>query len=151
RIGAMAGPALPADLAAGQFSSMVIASRFDEVLAEGRRLLNAPPILRVYTSHDVIGVELAAAMSGALAIGVGPADARGRDARGGGRGSSRARSRRARRPGWRPIRSRPRSDEDRPGRGDRDGRDDRGRVRAGAGGVGGGETGAIDRDLYARG
>ena len=77
RIGAMAGPALPADLAAGQYSSMVIASRFDEVLTEGRRLLNAPPILRVYTSHDVIGVELAAALSGALAIGVGLADALG--------------------------------------------------------------------------
>ena len=43
RLGALAGPALPADLAAGQFSSMVIASRFDEVIGEARRLLNAPP------------------------------------------------------------------------------------------------------------
>jgi glycerol-3-phosphate dehydrogenase (NAD(P)+) len=77
RIGALAGPALPSDLAAGQFSSMVIASRFDEVITEARRLLNAPPALRVYTSHDVIGVELAAALSGALAIAVGLADALG--------------------------------------------------------------------------
>jgi glycerol-3-phosphate dehydrogenase (NAD(P)+) len=77
RIGALAGPALPADLAAGQYSSMVIASRFDEVIAEARRLLNAPPVLRVYTSHDVVGVELAAAFSGALAIAVGLADALG--------------------------------------------------------------------------
>jgi glycerol-3-phosphate dehydrogenase (NAD(P)+) len=75
RLGALAGPAIPADLASGQFSSMVIASRFDEVITEARRLLNAPPALRVYTSHDVIGVELAAAFSGALAIAVGLADA----------------------------------------------------------------------------
>jgi glycerol-3-phosphate dehydrogenase (NAD(P)+) len=75
RIGALAGPALPDDLASGQFSSMVIASRFDEVIGEARRLLNAPPGLRVYTSHDVTGVELAAAVSGALAIAVGLSDA----------------------------------------------------------------------------
>ncbi len=77
RLGAMAGPALPADLAAGQFSSMVVASRFDEVIAEARRLLNAPPVLRIYTSHDVIGVELAAALSGAYTIALGIADAGG--------------------------------------------------------------------------
>jgi glycerol-3-phosphate dehydrogenase (NAD(P)+) len=77
RIGALAGPAMPAELAAGQFSSMVVASRFDEVITEARRLLNAPPVLRVYTSHDVIGLELAAALSGALTIAVGLGDALG--------------------------------------------------------------------------
>jgi glycerol-3-phosphate dehydrogenase (NAD(P)+) len=77
RLGALAGPALPADLAAGQFSSMVIASRFDEVIAEARRLLNTPPALRVYTSHDVVGVELAAALSGAYTVAIGLADALG--------------------------------------------------------------------------
>src|SRR5262245_58596896 len=53
RIGALAGPALPADLATGQYASMVVASTFDEVLGETRRLLNAPPMLRLYGSHDV--------------------------------------------------------------------------------------------------
>lgn len=77
RLGALAGPALPADLAAGQFSSMVVASRFDEVINEARRLLNAPPVLRIYTSHDVIGVELAAALSGAYTIAIGLADTLG--------------------------------------------------------------------------
>jgi glycerol-3-phosphate dehydrogenase (NAD(P)+) len=77
RIGALAGPALPADLVGGQFASMVVASRFDEVLAEGRRLLNTPPALRVYGSHDVIGVELASALSGAYVIALGLADALG--------------------------------------------------------------------------
>jgi len=75
RLGVLAGPAMALDLALGQFASMVIASRFDEVVAEGRRLLNAPPMLRVYGSHDLIGVELASALSGVYTIGLGLADA----------------------------------------------------------------------------
>lgn len=77
KVGVMAGPALPADLAEGEFSSMVIASAFDEVVAEGRRLLNAPPGLRVYGSKDLAGVELASALSGAYTIALGLADGLG--------------------------------------------------------------------------
>ena len=77
KIGALAGPALPADLAEGQYSSMVIASAFDEVVAEGRRLLNAPPVLRVYSSKDLAGVELASALSGAYTVALGLADGLG--------------------------------------------------------------------------
>lgn len=77
RLGVLAGPALPDDLAASQFASMVVASRFDEVVSEGRRLLNAPPMLRVYGSHDLIGVELASALSGAYTVALGLADALG--------------------------------------------------------------------------
>jgi glycerol-3-phosphate dehydrogenase (NAD(P)+) len=75
RIGVLAGPALPQDLASGQFASMVVASRFQEVVDEGRRLLNLPPALRVYGSHDVIGVELASALSGAYTVALGLGDA----------------------------------------------------------------------------
>ena len=39
---------------------------FDEVVAEGRRLLNAPPVLRVYSSKDLAGVELASALVGCV-------------------------------------------------------------------------------------
>jgi PAS domain S-box-containing protein len=74
RLGALAGPALPADLASGQFASMVVASRFDEVVGEARRLLNAPPVLRVYGSSDLVGVELAAALAGAYTVAFGIAD-----------------------------------------------------------------------------
>jgi glycerol-3-phosphate dehydrogenase (NAD(P)+) len=77
RLGALAGPALPADLASGQFASMVVASRFDEVVGEARRLLNAPPVLRVYGSNDLIGVELAAALAGAYTVAFGIADTMG--------------------------------------------------------------------------
>jgi glycerol-3-phosphate dehydrogenase (NAD(P)+) len=77
RIGVLAGPALPHDLATGQWASMVVASTFDEVIAESRRLLNAPPMLRLYGSHDVAGVELASALSGAYTIALGLADGLG--------------------------------------------------------------------------
>lgn len=74
KVGVLAGPALPADLASSTYSSMVVASRFDEVVAEGRRLLSAPPALRVYTSKDLIGVELASALAGAYTVALGLAD-----------------------------------------------------------------------------
>ena len=74
KIGVLAGPALPADLVDNQFSSMVVASAFDEVVAEGRRLLNAPPMLRVYSSKDLVGVELASALAGAYTVALGLAD-----------------------------------------------------------------------------
>lgn len=77
KIGAIAGPALPDDLAANQYSSIVIASLFDEVVAEGRRLLNAPPVLRVYGSKDLVGVELASALSGAYTVALGLSDGLG--------------------------------------------------------------------------
>jgi len=77
RIGALAGPALPLDMAAGQFASMVVASRFTEVTSEARRLLNAPPVLRVYGSGDLVGVELSAALAGAYSMALGMADVMG--------------------------------------------------------------------------
>jgi glycerol-3-phosphate dehydrogenase (NAD(P)+) len=77
KVGVIAGPALPADLAEGRFSSMVVASRFDEVVNEARRLLNAPPNLRVYSSKDLIGVELASALAGAYTVALGLSDGLG--------------------------------------------------------------------------
>ncbi|MBK7534234.1 MAG: NAD(P)-binding domain-containing protein [Myxococcales bacterium] len=74
RIGVLAGPALPLEMAQGEFASMVVASAFDEVIRETRRLISAPPGLRVYGSHDVIGVELASAMAGAYTIALGLCD-----------------------------------------------------------------------------
>jgi glycerol-3-phosphate dehydrogenase (NAD(P)+) len=77
KLGALAGPALPDDLAEGNSCSMVIASAFDEVVDEGRRLLNTPPVLRVYGSHDLVGVELASALSGAYTVALGLSDGLG--------------------------------------------------------------------------
>jgi glycerol-3-phosphate dehydrogenase (NAD(P)+) len=74
KVGVLAGPALPGDLVRGEFSSMVVASTFDEVVAEARRLLNAPPVLRVYGSKDLPGVELASALAGAYTVALGLCD-----------------------------------------------------------------------------
>ncbi|MDB4956319.1 MAG: NAD-dependent glycerol-3-phosphate dehydrogenase domain protein [Myxococcales bacterium] len=77
KIGVLAGPTLPADLVDNTYSSMVVASAFDEVVAEARRLLNAPPTLRVYGSKDLAGVELASALSGAYTVALGLCDGLG--------------------------------------------------------------------------
>ncbi|MEO8704622.1 MAG: NAD(P)-binding domain-containing protein [Kofleriaceae bacterium] len=77
KVGVIAGPSLPADLVESMYSSMVVASRFDEVVSEARRLLNAPPGLRVYSSKDLVGVELASALSGAYTVALGMADGLG--------------------------------------------------------------------------
>jgi glycerol-3-phosphate dehydrogenase (NAD(P)+) len=77
KLGALAGPALPADLTVGEVSSMTVASGFDEVVSETRRLLNAPPALRVYGSKDLAGVELASALSGAYTVALGMCDGLG--------------------------------------------------------------------------
>jgi glycerol-3-phosphate dehydrogenase (NAD(P)+) len=74
KIGVLAGPALPQDLAEATFSSMVVASAFDEVVVEARRLLNTPPALRLYGSKDLAGVELASALSGAYTVALGLCD-----------------------------------------------------------------------------
>jgi glycerol-3-phosphate dehydrogenase (NAD(P)+) len=74
RIGALAGPALPGDLARRAFASMVCASQFDEVTREARRLLGAPPAIRLYRSRDLIGAELAAALSEAYSVVLGVVD-----------------------------------------------------------------------------
>lgn len=74
RIGSLAGPALPGDVAHGHFAAMVCASPFDEVTREVRRFLSIPPALRLYTSRDLIGVELAAVLSGAYTVALGMAD-----------------------------------------------------------------------------
>lgn len=74
RTGVLAGPGLWRDLLAGSFASMVVASSFDEVTTEGRRLLSVPPGLRIYTGADVVGVELAAVLAGAYTVAVGLSD-----------------------------------------------------------------------------
>lgn len=74
KIGALAGPALPADLVDGEYASLVVASRYNEVVNEARRLLHIPPQLRVYASKDLAGVELASALAGAYTVALGLCD-----------------------------------------------------------------------------
>lgn len=80
RVGALAGPALAQDLEEGRPAALVCGSRFDEVTAAAQKTLTSRT-LRVYTTRDLIGVELAratvaiVALAGGIgqALGVGPA------------------------------------------------------------------------------
>ncbi|MEC8424759.1 MAG: NAD(P)-binding domain-containing protein, partial [Myxococcota bacterium] len=73
RVGALAGPALAAEVVARRPSAMVVASAFDEVAALAQQALHSS-ICRVYTSPDLLGVELAGAMVSVLSVAVGLAD-----------------------------------------------------------------------------
>ena len=70
RIGCLAGPNLAREIASGFPAAPVIASRFDEVIQEGHRLLTSHRF-QVYGSHDIVGVELAGVLKNILAIGSG--------------------------------------------------------------------------------
>jgi glycerol-3-phosphate dehydrogenase (NAD(P)+) len=70
RIGALGGPALVDDLIAGRPSVLVCGSHFAEV-GEAVSACLTHETLRLYTSHDLRGVEWASALVGCLAIGMG--------------------------------------------------------------------------------
>lgn len=70
RIGVMSGPNLAAEIAAGHPAATVIASRYDEVVEEARRILVGPGF-RVYASRDVIGTEWGGVLKNVVAIAAG--------------------------------------------------------------------------------
>jgi glycerol-3-phosphate dehydrogenase (NAD(P)+) len=74
RIGVISGPNLAAELARGEPAATVVASNFDEVAEAGRCLLSNDRF-RVYTDHDMIGVEWAGTLKNILAIASGALDA----------------------------------------------------------------------------
>ncbi len=67
KIGVISGPNLALEVLAEHPTATVIASRFDEVVTAGTRILNYG-IFRTYASHDIVGVELAGALKNVLAI-----------------------------------------------------------------------------------
>lgn len=76
RVGALGGPALAPELAAGAASVLVIGSQYSEVIAAFREAFSSSS-LRVYSTHDRIGLEWASALTGCLAIALGYAKASG--------------------------------------------------------------------------
>lgn len=77
KIAVLAGPALPRDLSARRACAVVAAAESDEVLAQVKELLQVPAVLRVYKNRDLVGVELSAALAGALTVAMGVADGLG--------------------------------------------------------------------------
>ncbi len=70
RVGCIAGPNLAKELSNKEIAGTVIASRYNEVVREGKKALNSS-IFRVYGSNQVLGVELASVLKNYIAIAAG--------------------------------------------------------------------------------
>jgi glycerol-3-phosphate dehydrogenase (NAD(P)+) len=70
---ALSGPNLAREIMAGYAAGAVVACG-DAAVAEGLQALFNTGLYRVYTTHDVIGVEVAAALKNVVAIAAGMAD-----------------------------------------------------------------------------
>ncbi|WP_026955342.1 NAD(P)H-dependent glycerol-3-phosphate dehydrogenase [Algoriphagus vanfongensis] len=67
RVGCLAGPNLSKELIKGQPAATVIASKYNEVILEGQRLLRSDRF-QVYGNSDIIGVELSGVLKNIIAI-----------------------------------------------------------------------------------
>ncbi|WP_207229687.1 NAD(P)H-dependent glycerol-3-phosphate dehydrogenase [Ktedonosporobacter rubrisoli] len=76
RIAALSGPNLSREVAEEKPTAAVVASHNDEVAVRIRDLLTTS-YFRVYTAHDVTGIELAGALKNIIAIGAGINDGLG--------------------------------------------------------------------------
>lgn len=70
RTGALTGPNLARELLDGQPSGSVIASKFDEVINRSKEVLSSKQ-LHVFSTHDVLGAELAGVLKNVIALGSG--------------------------------------------------------------------------------
>lgn len=70
RVGCLSGPNLSGEIIEGQPTATVIASKFDEVITLGKKMLSSEHF-HVFGSHDIIGAELAGALKNVIAIGSG--------------------------------------------------------------------------------
>jgi glycerol-3-phosphate dehydrogenase (NAD(P)+) len=70
RVGCLSGPNLAKEIMQGQPTATVLASEFDEVIEQGKKLLSSQQFF-VFATHDVIGAELAGVLKNIIAIGSG--------------------------------------------------------------------------------
>jgi glycerol-3-phosphate dehydrogenase (NAD(P)+) len=73
RIGALSGPSFALEVARGLPTALVLASRDAAFAADAAAALNAPR-LRIYSSRDVLGVELGGALKNVIALAAGISD-----------------------------------------------------------------------------
>ena len=67
RVGCISGPNLAREIAHGLPAATVVASRFDEVIDAGLKILRSPKF-KVYKSHNLRGVELSGVLKNIMAI-----------------------------------------------------------------------------------
>ena len=70
QVGCLAGPNLSRELAEGQPAATVVASPAEAVIAQGQQLLRSSHF-QVYSSTDLLGVELCGVLKNIMAIGAG--------------------------------------------------------------------------------
>ncbi len=70
RIGCLSGPNLAVEIFEGQPTATVIASKFNEVIDEGKKMLGSKHF-QVFGTHEIIGAEMAGALKNIIAIGSG--------------------------------------------------------------------------------
>ena len=70
RVGCIAGPNLAKEISDGQIGGTVIASRYNDVIREGKKAVNSN-IMRVYGSNETKGVEIASVLKNYIAIAAG--------------------------------------------------------------------------------
>lgn len=78
RLGALAGPLVADALAEGRPGGAIIGTAFPELASLVRTAIGGP-VLRIYESEDVVGVQFASATVGLLTVMIGFAQARGTD------------------------------------------------------------------------
>jgi glycerol-3-phosphate dehydrogenase (NAD(P)+) len=76
RLAVLSGPSFAREVAEGRPTAVVVASRSPAAARTVQRLVSGPELL-VYTSRDVIGVEVAGAVKNVIAIAAGISDALG--------------------------------------------------------------------------
>src|SRR5262249_49373841 len=70
RFAVLSGPSFAAEVCQGQPTAVVAAASVPAVARDAQQVF-ATPAFRVYSGHDVIGVELAGALKNVIAIGAG--------------------------------------------------------------------------------
>ncbi|HFA50859.1 MAG TPA: NAD(P)-dependent glycerol-3-phosphate dehydrogenase [Bacteroidetes bacterium] len=70
RIGCLSGPNLANEINEGQPTATVIASKFNEVIREGKKVLSSRQF-QVFDTYEILGAELAGALKNIIAIGSG--------------------------------------------------------------------------------
>ena len=76
RVGALSGPSFAREVAQGMPTAVTAAARDLPVAEEIQRLFNGPT-MRVYTTADVVGVEIGAAVKNVIAVAAGVSDGLG--------------------------------------------------------------------------
>ena len=70
RVGCLSGPNLAKEINEGQPTATVIASKFEEVVAVGKKVLSSRHF-QVFGTYEILGAELAGALKNIIAIGSG--------------------------------------------------------------------------------